>query len=66
MQVITDLRGLTHARFFTEAMAQRMRAPAHVSVDGAPAWNGVREQVGVIHGNPDEISLIMIEGEVSP
>jgi len=43
-QVVSDLRGETHSGFFSDALEKSGVAPQHVSVDGAEAWNGVKQQ----------------------
>ena len=63
-QVVTNLRGRTHSSFFARALAAAGGAPAHVSVDGADAWNGVAVQIGTIHGDPSHVTLQTIDGEV--
>ena len=61
---MTDLRGSTHSSFFVECLRVSSMAPAHVSVDGAPAWNGVKLQVEAIHGDSDAVSVLNIEEKV--
>ncbi len=38
--------------------------PAHFSVDGAPAWNGVEVQLRYIFGDTKAATVIVIENEV--
>jgi hypothetical protein len=64
-KVVTNLHGSTHSHFFSEALAAAGGAPAHVSVDGAVAWDGVALQMGAIHGNPDKVTSQQIDGEVN-
>jgi hypothetical protein len=33
-------------------------------VDGAEAWNGVKQQMEAIHGDPDAVTVQFINGEV--
>jgi hypothetical protein len=63
-QVTTDLRLRTHSTFYADTMLAAGGAPMYVSVDGARAWNGVREMVGAIHGDPDETGFLGVEGHV--
>lgn len=63
--MVHDLRGSTHSRFFAEALFSHGGAPANVSVDGADAWNGVRLQVAALHGDPDYVTPLEIDGEVN-
>jgi DNA-binding LacI/PurR family transcriptional regulator len=63
-QVVSDLRGETHSGFFSDALEKSGFAPQHVSVDGAEAWNGVKQQMEAIHGDPDAVTVQFINGEV--
>ena len=63
-QVVTNLRGRTHSALFTEAIQMSSGAPAHVSVDRALAWGGVRAVMELIYGDANEVSTMSYEGEV--
>jgi hypothetical protein len=64
LQVCFDLTGYTHSRFFANTCGALEGASPHVIVDGAPAWNGVREQQRYIFGDPDAITWLHIDDEV--
>mmetsp|Transcript_16724 Transcript_16724/g.28528 ORF Transcript_16724/g.28528 Transcript_16724/m.28528 type:complete len:325 (-) Transcript_16724:136-1110(-) len=63
-ELVTDLRGKTHSDFYVGCLIAAGGAPANVAVDGANAWNGVREQVRAIHGDPDAAQLLAANGDV--
>jgi len=59
-----ELSGRTHSRFFSNCLAAAGKAPVVVSVDGARQWNGVKEQVRAIHGDPDRFEVLDFGGSV--
>ena len=62
--MVTDLRGSTHSRFFARTCEAMGGACPHVIVDGADAWNGVREQQEFIFGDANALTWLDIEGDV--
>mmetsp|Transcript_5356 Transcript_5356/g.6973 ORF Transcript_5356/g.6973 Transcript_5356/m.6973 type:complete len:228 (+) Transcript_5356:221-904(+) len=62
-ELVTDLTGATHSKVFSNAVAKMRGLPAHVSVDCAAAWNGVKAQVGHIY-DLDVAVQRDIDGEV--
>ena len=64
IQVVRNLTGKTHCRFYTELVKTLGGAPAHISIDGAKAWNGVKEQVRCIFGEPSAATVLVIDNQV--
>ena len=64
LQVVTDLRGKTHSRFFVETLAKVGGLPAHVSLDHAPAWNGVNFILSSIFADTKKATPLVVDREV--
>ncbi len=58
------MTGRTHSRFFSDLVEVIGGVPAHFSIDGAPAWNGVEAQLGHIFGDTKAATVLVIENEV--
>lgn len=60
-QVVTDLKGSTHSKFFANYLASNKILPAHVCVDGTSCWNGVRHVMDICYRNQPPVTPVTIE-----
>jgi hypothetical protein len=61
--MVTDLRRITHCKFFAGVLATAGGVPAHTSVDGGP-WGGVRHMLSTVIADVDAPTFLDIDGEV--
>ncbi len=58
------MTGKTHSKFFSDLVEVIGGVPAHFSIDGAPAWNGVEAQLRYVFGDTKAATVLVIEKEV--
>ena len=66
-EVVTNLTGLTHARFINNMIRRWECVPAHIILDGATAWSYVEDMLEFYYGDAfDEVAHVpLAEGTVA-
>ncbi len=65
VQVVRNLTLKTHTNFYLECLATMGGVPAHTSVDGAKAWNGVEFILKHLYGDTRKATPLCVDGQVS-
>ena len=60
-----NLSGRTHCEFFSGMIEKIKGVPAHVSIDKAKAWLGVRKQLEYVYGDTDAATVLHIDDKVA-
>jgi len=60
-QVVTDLTGTTHTRFFTNLVRSKRRLPQHLCVDGTACWNAAKYAMETVFADEPETVVLHVE-----